>query len=164
MALISSGHLPVSLLDRHAVTPLLSPPRTPRYNGSAQAGIGALKAYALAIAAAHARPDCWSCQDLEAARVEANRDGRPRGLTGPCPQELWNQRAPILDPDRQRFQLAVCAAFADETQLLAQSIVLPPGQTPAVAFGAFQRAVLTRRAIRQTLIQFGLLSVRRIAN
>jgi hypothetical protein len=69
----------------------------------------------LAIAASHARPDCWSRQDLEAARVEANRDGRPRGLTGPSPQELWNRRSPILDSDRQRFQLAVCAAFAKET-------------------------------------------------
>lgn len=156
--------LVLELLATRSVTQLLSPPRTPRYNGSSEAGIGAVKVRTLAIAAAQARPDCWTCNDLERARVEANRDGRPWGPTGPSPEERWQTRTPISPLDRQRFIEAAAAAFADEMRLHSESIVVPPGQIAAVSFNASQRALLTRRAIRRVLIELGLLLVRRVAN
>lgn len=154
----------LDLLDEASVTLLPSPPRTPRYNGAAEAAIGAIKTRALAIAAAHGRPDCWSCDDLEAARIEANRDARPWGPTGPAPQEQWNTRAAILAPDRQRFGASVAAAFAEEIDLYCQSAQASPESTPAVPLGALQRAVLTRRAIRRALLDLGFLLLRRTAN
>jgi hypothetical protein len=44
--------------------------------------IGAIKARALRIAAAHDRPACWACDELKAARIEANRDAPPWGAHG----------------------------------------------------------------------------------
>ncbi|MGA2498936.1 MAG: hypothetical protein ABSH20_14435, partial [Tepidisphaeraceae bacterium] len=77
------------------ITHLLSPPMTPRYNGAQEASIGSLKTRAMHIAAAAGRFGCWSCDDVEAARLEANRQARPQGINGPVPDELWETRCPI---------------------------------------------------------------------
>jgi hypothetical protein len=55
------------LLDRWGVTLLPSPPLTPRYNGSMEAGIGSLKTHAHHRAIQHGRESVWTADDLEAA-------------------------------------------------------------------------------------------------
>ena len=123
-----------------------SSPRRPRYNAAAKASLGAVKTRALAIATSHGRPQFWTCDDLEAARVEANRDAGPWGPilcrpTGVMDQPLAHprRRPPTLQPGRRlrlrrrsRSARPVCCGR--------------PGLTPAVPFGASQRAVLVRRA------------------
>ena len=153
-----------NLLAARAVTHLLSPPRTPRYNGAAEAGIGGIKVRTLCIAAAHDRPDCWMCDDVEAARIEGNRDARPWGPTGPSPEETWNTRLVSSESDRQTFLSAVAVARAQEIQGLAESDPVGPGQPPAVPFNASVRAIVARRAIRRVLSDLGFLLSRRIAN
>jgi len=81
----TEGHVG-KLPSAPGVTVLLSPPNTPRYNGSEEAGIGSLKTRALHIAAAQGRADHWTCDDVEAARIEANRPDCCRPLF-PCANE-----------------------------------------------------------------------------
>ena len=57
----------------------MSPPRTPRYNGSAEAGNGAVKTPSHHEAARHGRIGCWTSDDLEAVRLQANLTARPWG-------------------------------------------------------------------------------------
>jgi hypothetical protein len=83
---------------------------------------------------------------------------RPWGPTGPAPEVMWLNRPPILEPERRSFIQAVASYFADEVILFSQAT---PALTPAQPFGAQQRAVLARRAIRRALLDLGFLSTRR---
>ena len=58
-------------------------------------------------AARSGRPGEWSCEDLEAARLEANETARPWGSKGPLPDEVWRSRTPITDEERDAFRRAV---------------------------------------------------------
>ena len=86
---------------------LFSPPGVPRYNGAIEAGIGSLKTRTEQHAARHGRPGQWNCDDVAAARLEANATVRPRGPSGPSPDELWAARSPIGAAERARFELEV---------------------------------------------------------
>jgi hypothetical protein len=48
--------------------------------------------------------------------------------------------------------------------LLDSDSPLSPGSSPAASLGASQRAVVTRRATRRVLTEFGFLLSRRVAN
>ena len=84
---------------------LFSPPGVPRYNGAIEAGIGSLKTRTEQHAARHGRPGQWNCDDVAAAALEANATARPRGPSGPSPDELWAARSPIGAAERARFEL-----------------------------------------------------------
>ena len=86
------------------MVPLLSPPRTPWYNGAIEAGIGSLRTRVHHEAARHGRPALWTCDDLEAARRQANRTARPWGHHSPTPHDVWTQRQPITIAERQAFR------------------------------------------------------------
>lgn len=164
------------LLESADVSHLLSPPKTPRYNGSQEAGIGALKTRALHIAAAHGRVDAWTCDDVEAARVEGNWQSRPWGRNGPAPIEQWHARTPIPREERERFTAAVAMARQEERQQMIQQLreeqKQRPGWRPAPAAARaaagipnkHQRATVARRAIRRVLVELGYLLVRSDAN
>ena len=79
-------------LKRWGVVLLLSPPHFPRYKGSIEAGICSMKARTDHHAARSGRPGEWSCEDLEAARPEANEMGRPWGSRGGAPDDAWQDR------------------------------------------------------------------------
>lgn len=76
---------------------LYSPPACPRYNGSIEASIGALTTRAHHAAAAAGHPEYWTCADVEAARLQANAQARPRGPR-------------ITAEERRRFQGSYIAA------------------------------------------------------
>jgi hypothetical protein len=61
-----------ALLSIWVVWPLFSPPRTPRYNGSCEAGIGSMKTRTHHQAARGNHAGKWTCADAEAARQRAN--------------------------------------------------------------------------------------------
>jgi transposase-like protein len=88
---------------RHRVMLLYSPPRMPEYNGAAEAGIGAVVTRTFHHAARNGRQTHWTCDDLFAARCEANDTARPWGRETDTPSQRWRSRIPISDIDRERF-------------------------------------------------------------
>ena len=148
------------LCARHGVLNLLSPALTPQYNGSIEAAGGQLKARA-ALIAQQLACDAWTSDILEAARLAANALNRPRGPSAPTPDECWIGRQPCNAG--QRAALAVLVA--SKTTAIQQSIRserqlkgLAPELTAACA------ATVARTAIRQALVELGLLFIRRPAN
>ena len=75
-------------LEHWQVRPLFSPPYTPEYNGSIEAGNGALKTRTHEEAARQGRAGHWTADDIEAARRMANELNYPHGPLGPTRQEL----------------------------------------------------------------------------
>jgi len=132
-----------ALLDRWGVWQLFSPPRTPRYNGSCEAGIGSMKTRTHHQAALRGCPGEWSCEDAEAARLQANQTARPRGLGGPTPAEDWAGRRPIRPAERE--------AFAATVRRLEEEVWQEDGSAdlPAV-----RRLALTRAFVAHGLLEF----------
>lgn len=83
---------------------LYSPPRCPRYNGSMEAGIGALTTRAHHAAAAAGHPEYWTCADVEAARIQANAHAPARATR-------------ITAAERRRFQAHYLAAAGRSTTI-----------------------------------------------
>jgi hypothetical protein len=86
---------------------LFSPPHTPRYNGSIEAGIGSLKTRTERHATRASHPGYWTCDDVAAAESEANATARPQGETGPMPNELRDRRRRSTAQECGLFQSAV---------------------------------------------------------
>jgi hypothetical protein len=74
-----------SFLAAMQVQVLYSPAYTPRYNGAIEAGIGSLKTRTRRLAAGHGHAVEWTCDDVEAAWMEANTLSFPFGENGPTP-------------------------------------------------------------------------------
>jgi transposase InsO family protein len=132
---------------------LYSPPRTPRYNGSVEAGIGSIKTRAFWHAVLADRPGEWTCDDIEAAVQQANETGRPHGRSSPTPQESWLERLPISDAQRQAFDDA-CSRFAEQEYTQR-------GWLPTASLQHRERSSIDRIAISRALIDFGFLLIRR---
>jgi transposase InsO family protein len=98
----------VQLLATHEVLLLRSPPGTPAFNGACEAGVGSIKTRAHHLAAARGRVTCWSCDDVEAARVQANETWRTR-LADPTPGERWRARTPLSRELRASLRTDVAA-------------------------------------------------------
>jgi transposase InsO family protein len=138
-----------TLLHNFGVVSLFSPPHTPSYNGSIEAGIGSLKARTAAHAARLGRLGAWTWDDVAAARLEANATARPRGPRGPTPDEAWAARASIPLSDRVSFAELV----EDHRWAARRELVLPPsGPLPIPT----ERAI-DRIAIRRALVERGVL-------
>ena len=138
---------------RHDVLLLYSPPYYAPYNGSVECGIGSLKVAAHYLSALHDRPGQWTCDDIHEAVQQANANGRPRGVWGPSPAELWAARTRIDDRERQSFGAAVTQRFEEQCAL--------SDVDPEVELQHHARAPLMRKAIEQTLQDLGYLSYRR---
>ncbi len=106
----------MALLECEGVTVLRSPPYTPRYNGAIEAGIGSLKTRVHEEAARHGRPGAWTCEDIEAAREQANSFAMPHGENGPTPEEAWQARVPITEQERATFREALEKEIAGREQ------------------------------------------------
>jgi transposase InsO family protein len=102
-----TGNIVQDLLWQNSVTFLLNPPYYPQYNGACEAGIGSLKVRAHHIAARNNRPGEWTSDDVEAARLLANRTARPMGPKGPTAEELWKNRKPVTQDLRVAFIMSV---------------------------------------------------------
>jgi transposase InsO family protein len=99
------------LLAAHKVLLLRSPAYTPEYNGACEAGGGSIKTRAHHLAAAHGREACWSCDDVESARMEANEAPR---TNGPTPGERWRGRSPLPAWLRASLRDDVARRVSDE--------------------------------------------------
>ncbi len=141
-----------ALLHGFGVTQLFSPPYTPSYNGSIEAGIGSLKARTEAHSARHGRLGQWTCDDVAAARLEANAYARPRGPYGLTPDESWATRPSIAREQRVSFHHAV----EDQRCTVRTELQLSDGVLPEA-----QQRELDRAAIGQALVGLGFLTFSR---
>jgi hypothetical protein len=138
------------------VTSLFSPPRAPRYNGAIEAGVGSLKTRIETATARQGRPDVWTWDDVEAARREANATARPRGPTGPTPEELWRQRTPVTAAERSAFVRVVERYRAQEYRAVGAT-----GPVWDRVWSQPQWAGEDRRAVRRALEACGYLYLAR---
>jgi hypothetical protein len=138
-------------LHRHRVHLLLSPAYTPSYNGACEAGNGTIKYLAHRIACRHDRPACWTLDDLEAARLLANRriTDRTQTLT---PHQRFERRQAISDVERERFAVTYRAAAKRRLQQLG---VDPSARARSIAADA-----LARQAIADALSVTGVITIR----
>ena len=140
-----------ALLDEWGVTPMRSPPVTPQYNGSCEAGNGSMKLRSHYRAASAGRSGRWTSKDVEGARRHANECHYPNGHAQPTPLEVWQSRSPIDHNERRRFQTTVerIRTRCQHAQAMNQQ------ETPTDA----ERATENRRVVRQALVELGLLSI-----
>ncbi len=143
------------LLVSHRVFHLLSPPYTPEYNAAIEAGIGSFQTRAHHEAARYGHPGEWNCNDVEAARLQANELARPWGHKAQTPDIAWIERQPIAAEERDAFALSV-QQFENEARLEKQNERLP-----GIPLGAKDIASCRRVAISRALVAHGLLLFRR---
>jgi len=133
------------LISPFGVNLLFSPPRTPRYNGSIEAGIGSLKTRTERHAAQAGHPAYWTFDDVEHARAEANASSRPHGPTGPTPNQLWEEHRPITPEQRSVFQTTV--------QRHRQEVDIEEGIAKDAQLEPREERKLNRPAIRRALCE-----------
>ena len=147
------AELTQEFLTRHGVFCLCSPPYTPQYNGSIEAGIGSLKSRIERRAAWLGHPETWSREDGEAARQEANALTRPWGCLGPTPDERWKNRERITKESRDQFQVLV-----EHHRNQAQK---EEGKATSEELTEKEARRIDRIAIRRALVDHGDLLFRR---
>ena len=130
-------------LSPFAVNLLFSPPHTPEYNGSIEAGIGSLKTRTERYATRAGHPGFWTSDDVAAAQTEANATARPQGENGPTPNTLWQTRRSIT-PEERRF-------FQETVHQQREGL----GQTEDLSSKEERR--MQRKAIRRALVEHGIL-------
>lgn len=133
-----------SFLRRHRIWQLFSPPDLPRYNGSCEAGIGSMKTRTHHQASRRGFPGQWTCEDMEAARLQANETARPWGHRGPTPEESWQARAKVSRSERSAFARTVRAC---EREWMREQ---PNAKTHAVS----RREAIARACVRNGLLEF----------
>jgi len=143
------AELVAKLLEREHVSALVSPPYTPEYNGSIEAGICSLATRTEAEAARQGRPTFSTWEDAAVAQHKANETARPRGPRGPTPGQLWRARTPILPAERTLFRDAL-ARHRTEARREA-------GFTPEETLKPWKQRALDRCAIRRALVERGYL-------
>jgi len=140
-----------AFLRGHRVTHLLSPEYYPEYNGAIEAGIGALKTRTMYHAARHGRIGCWTCDDVEAGRLQANETSRPQGPWGPSPESSWRSRERIGNEERQRF---IELVEQERRERLSR-------ESNSGSLGAQEKKAIARRAIASALAKSGCLTMKR---
>lgn len=142
-----------NFLTQSEVKSLFSPPRVPRYNGAAEAGIGSLKTRTERHAERAGHPGLWTLEDVDYALDEANATARPRGDDGPTPEELWLVRHALSRRDREGFMATVTA--------IIEEIGRRDGLTSVTDLTTAQKRAVDREALRRALVEHGHLLFRR---
>ena len=159
-----------ALLTEFIVTPFLSPPYFPRYNGAIEAGIGAFTIRTLTRgrahleAARHGHPLEWNCNDVESARLQANEESRPWGFDQNTPDIAWIERTPVSPLDRTAFaNSTVDLAYRQTVQLCEQELRQDKQHEllEGIPLGPRDIASVRRAAICRALVKHGFLSIRR---
>jgi hypothetical protein len=137
------------LLAGWQVEHLRSPPDCPEYNGSCEVGVGSMKTRSHHKAARRGCPGQWNCDDVEAARRQANETARPWGVNGPTPQDVWESRERITWSQRQ--------AFAREVKKQERQVRQAEGMETEKSQAS--KAMLMRVVLSKVLIALGLLEL-----
>ena len=139
------------LLAEVGVIPLLSPPRTPRYNGSIEAGIGSLKTRTERHAARAGHPGEWTSDDVAAAQAEANALSRPHGLNESTPEEMWQARRLLTAVERILFGKTVSRQRDEES---AREGLATEGSPNSTRARREERAAISRALVEHGLLLF----------
>lgn len=139
------------LLAAQGVTPLYNPKRHPSYNGAVERSNSQLTGYQEALADFRGRAGMPTCEDAEAARRMANELARPDGWRGPTAGQLWAQRVPLAVEERAGFLASVAAHRAGVQRQLGLPTDEPLSHYP--------QAAVDRRAVRDSLVEHGLLTI-----
>lgn len=140
-----------AFLHRHRVLLLRSPPYTPAYNGACEAGNGTIKHLAHQLACRHDRPQRWTLDDLEAARLLANRRTTDPHETR-TPEQRFAAREMITDGERDRLRDAYLAA---RQRRLHQLLIEHDSRARSITADA-----LDRQAIADALTDTGVITIR----
>jgi transposase InsO family protein len=138
------------LLSRHGVQGLYSPPYLPRYNGAAEAGVGALKGRTEAQALARGAPGDWTWEDAEAARQEANAACVGRREASPTRAAVWAAREPLGPEARAAFRAEVSRRRQRQAPAAPAEAEAPGGEAP-------DKACPWRVVLRRALVALGYL-------
>ena len=138
------------LLARWDVLPLFSPPRTPQYNGSCEAGNGAMKTRTEHQAILGTESGQWTVANLQTAQEIANHIHRPWGHRRPTAAAVWQQRERITV--RQR------AAFGRAVQKHREQARAELGYTKNERLDRKAQARVDRLAISRACVERGLLT------
>jgi len=103
-------------------------------------------------AARHGHPGEWNCEDVEAARVQANELARPWGHSCDTPEIAWVERSP---EDRAAFAASVQQFQIEERQLRQKDLL------EGMPLGPREEKSSRRVAVSWALVALGLLSFRR---
>jgi len=141
-----------AFLAQHQVLHLFSPEGTPAYNGSIEAGIGSMKTRTHYEAARWDRPGHWTCDDIEAARCQANATSRPHGPRSTTPDRGWTERRPLSQSQRTTLRASYETSREREEQLRERG---------GSSLSDRDRASIDRIAIGRALIERGFLLIRR---
>jgi transposase-like protein len=141
------------LLEIEGVLQLLSPARYPRYNGSIEAGIGSVQTRAHHEAARHGHAGEWNCNDVEAARLQANELARPWGFDQSSPKEAWAARPRLKECDRWRLW--------DEMERALPSVRQELGLLPGIEGSNREEEAVNRAALTRALVECKFLTIRR---
>jgi transposase InsO family protein len=137
-------------LDGWQVRPLFSPPYTPEYNGTIEAGNGALKTRTREEAARQGRASHWTADDTEVARRMANELTYPNGPRHPTRQERFRTAPRMLTAER--------AAFGRSVEREQNQERLKQGYPLDTDLGHMAQAQIDREAIRRALVEHGYLT------
>jgi len=137
-------------LERWNVRPLFSPPYTPEYNGSIEAGNGAMKTRTQHEAARQGRNGQWTADDVEAARCMANQQTYPHGPLGLTPATCLRTSPPI--------SLQARAAFGRTLQHEQTQERLKQGYPLNTDLDHVVQKEIDRAAIRRALVEHGYLT------
>lgn len=75
------------------------------------------------LSARHGHAGEWNCDDVEAARLQANELARPWGHNQPTPDIAWVEREPITPQDRSSFAASVQQFESEERQQRQQQLL-----------------------------------------
>jgi transposase InsO family protein len=140
-------------LDRWQVRPLFSPPWTPEYNGSVEAGNGTLKNCTHEAAARQDRAGHWTADDTEAARHMANEYHYSHGPLRPTHAQAFRARSLVSDEARAAFGRAV--EYEQAQERIKQEYPLETD------LGHVAQAAIDRVAIGRVLVEHGFLTFTR---
>jgi transposase InsO family protein len=140
-----------AFLEHHGVQLLLSPAYTPSYNGACEAGNGTIKTLAHELACRHGRPTAWTLDDLEGARLWANRRITDR-MQIHNPEQRFAVRQAITSSEREQFHHACRGARVRRCADLA----VAPGQS----LRTIAADALARQAIADAHKGTGVLEIR----
>lgn len=142
-----------ALLDGWGVKLLLSPVRTPRYNGACESGIRWLRERTEHLAAGQGHAGAWRVEDMERAKElqnmlpkDASQGERSRG-------EVFDARRRISEAERSEFTIRV-----KTEELLARR---ERGIGRDVVLSQRKQSEINRTAIRRALVAHGILTIRR---
>ena len=141
-------------LAERQVLALISPARTPRYNGLVEAGMRSLKGYLSWHRRRLGLTGACTQRDLDLVAARANVAPRPLGRSGPSADDYFDARPCALEEERAALRAA--RAEAREQLLLTHA-----EDSATLGARADNLDAIERKSIERALVAAGQLTIRR---